>query len=180
MELKQWLYNHGDECAWNTGGWMVCKVENTGSLVQGVISSTAMSSVVMTKTSIDYKCTLKVVSTASGGQYYSLRYTSISTFGTKTPLTKDISSYHKLYLNDGTKGTISTFRTGTPNSGSTDIHTSTILQSIGTNINEISMSSNYPYLVVGNYYYMGSNYVGTTNYACNRNHNCTITEIYLV
>lgn len=173
------MYNHGNECSWNTGGWIVCKVENTGTLVHGVISSTASSSVVMTKTSIDYNCTLKVVSTASGGQYYSLRYTSISTFGTKSPLTKDISAYHKLFLNDGTKGTIVTFRAGASNSSSTDIHTATILQSIGTNINKISMSSNYPYLVIGNYYHMGSDYVGTTNYACNKNHSCTITEIWL-
>jgi len=25
VELKQWLYKDGDECVWNTGGWMKCK-----------------------------------------------------------------------------------------------------------------------------------------------------------
>ena len=29
VELKQWLYKAGDQCQWNTGGWIKCLVEKT-------------------------------------------------------------------------------------------------------------------------------------------------------
>lgn len=185
--MKQYLYNHGDECEWNTGGWIKCKVkkstDNTSNPTRYGSSVTTVS-VLFADEKIVYTCTVSAtvgyLPTNQYAPYVRPEYQAIATFGTKSPLTKDISLYKKLKVTDSSKGIVASFRVGAANDGTTQINTATVLQSMTASVEDILMESNHPYLVLGNYYY--SAYISSESSfgGISANHNCEITEIYLM
>lgn len=188
VELKQWLYNHGDQCLHNTGGWMTCKESNTGRTYIDIVNgnpnaeSIASSSVIFFDDKIIYECSMKVTIgyLNNPSRYYRAASTAAATIGTKSPLTKDVNLYKKIMVSDNSKGIVATFRIGVANDANTQINTATILQSLTASDMNIAMNSSNPYLVIGNYIAVGK-YEGWPYKLDNLTeiHDCEISEIWL-
>lgn len=183
VELKQWLYNHGNECPWNTGGWMKCsnnyKIEDA-KYYSGTMTGTARANVNFLDDRISYVCEGKALVGGPGGAYYRAGISIESSFGTKSQLTKDISIYRKMMVSNS-KGLVGTFRVGSENSAVTNISTPTIIQSATANNMDLAMEINQPFLVLGNkYVYKPSLGVNTTPGTLTIDNNCEISEIYLL
>lgn len=194
MELKQWLYRNGDQCVWNTGGWVKGIVNSSTTPKKAQYGNTSTpsvsASVSFNSTNISYVCngTARRATGYGGdsdGRYY---YWSVGgyslnvNFCTQNPLKIDISKYTKTVLTSGNVS--STFRTGSANSANTSVDTATVLNK-GVANRAINIGNARPYFVVGqSYSYGGQNSVqGRQNdgeVVNSVNYNCTITEIYLV
>lgn len=181
VELKQWLYNHGDECPWNTGGWMKCIVTKIDMAAYGDYpASTAIVSVEFAKDKIIYTYKLSAPAAfVSGLYYYRNNISGNLAFGTKTPLTKDISLYKKLMVTNS-NSILGSFRTGAANSASTAINTATVIQSGAANNLSLAMAKNNPYLVLGNKNEYTKYDAKPNPGSISINYSTDITEIYLV
>ena len=183
VELKQWLYNHGNECPWNTGGWIKCsnnyKIEDA-KYYSGTMTGTARANVNFLDDRISYVCEGKALVGSPGSVYYRAGISIESSFGTKSQLTKNISIYRKMMVLNS-KGLVGTFRVGSENSAVTNISTPTIIQSATANNMDLAMEINQPFLVLGNkYVYKPSLGVNTTPGTLTIDNNCEISEIYLL
>lgn len=188
MELKQWLYNHGDECAWNTGGWIKCQCGKSVSTTtaNGYTSTASVAAdVTFNDSNIVFSCNghAGVYSWNSNPTRRQRAGFSVNTnLGTKKTLKMSISLYSRLRVITS-NNLQACFRTGAENGNSTSINTATILQKGAINVNtglEFILGDLEPYLVLGNNYSVPS--VGSTTSAvsdANFNCNSTITEIWL-
>lgn len=188
VELKQWLYNHGDECAWNTGGWIKCQCGKSISTVtaNGYTSTASVAAdVTFNNSGIDFSCNghAGVYSWNSNPTRRQRAGFSVNTnLGTKKTLKMSIFLYSRLRVITS-NNLQACFRTGAENGNGTSINTTTILQKGAINANnglEFILGDLEPYLVLGNNYSVPS--VGSTTSAisdANFNCNSTITEIWL-
>ena len=189
VQLRQWLYNHGDECSWNTGGWIKCQCGKSisTSIANGHTSTASVAAdVVFGNSSIDFSCYGHAgVYSWTSNQITRRKRAGFSVntnFGTKKTLKKSISLCSRLRVITS-NNLQACFRTGAENVSSTSIDTATILQKGAINANnglEFILGDLEPYLVLGNNYSVPS--VGSTTSAvsdANFNCNSTITEIWL-
>lgn len=188
VELKQWLYKNGDQCVWNTGGWMKCQCGKSISTTtaNGYTSTASVDAdVTFSDRSIDFSCYghAGVYSWNSNPTRRQRAGFSVNTnFGTKKTLNMLTSLYSRLRVITP-NNLQACFRTGTENGSSTSINTATILQKGSINANnglELTLGDLESYLVLGNNYSVSS--VGSTTSAvsdANFNCNSTITEIWL-
>lgn len=180
--MRQWLYNHGNECPWNTGGWIKCAVISHVEPIKLSTSTstdgTASANVAFASDRINYVCNASATVRGSGQLYYRSALSATATFGTKSKLTRDISAYKKLMVS-GSNGLTGTFRTGSENSSSTDINTATVIKSSTANDMGLSLASSYPFLVLGNKYVYPSSIIGSNPGNISVNNGCSITEIWL-
>lgn len=183
IELRQWLYNHGDECVWNTGGWMKCsnKYEIKNSLYYGgMMSGTANAKVDFLNNRIKYVCEGKALVGGPGNSsYYRAGISIEASFGTKAPIRQDISRYKKMIVTNSFE-LVGTFRVGSENSAVTNISTPAIIQSAAANNMDLAMEQSNPYLVLGNkYVYEVVLGYSKTPGPLTIDNNCEITEIWL-
>ena len=183
VEFKQWLYNHGDECLWNTGGWLKCSNKYEFKNVNypnGVLSGTATAKVDFLDDRIRYICEGSAPVKHPNSLYYRAGISIESSFGTKCPLKRDISVYKKMMVSNSNE-LVGTFRVGSENSTATNISTPTIIQSAAANNMDLAMEINQPFLVLGNKYKY--DIVGGLTSVYNSltiDNNCEISEIYLI
>lgn len=179
--MRQWLYNHGDECKHNTGGWIKCsnkREDKPVSTDNGVLSAKMVSSVSFLVDRIAYVCEAEMPIRFSSGVYYRPGLVIESTLGTKSPLVKDIAAYRKMMVSNSNKLT-GTFRVGAANAATTSIITATIVQSGTANDMNLAMETNHPFLVLGNRYTYDVQRSGGGIQAIKLNNDCEITEIWL-
>ena len=182
VELKQWLYRNGNQCEWNTGGWMKCsndyKIEDA-KYYSGTMTGTATANVDFLDDRIRYVCEGKALVGGPGSVYYRAGISIETSFGTKLLLTKDISIYKKMIVSNS-KGLIGTFRVGSDNSAVTNINTPTIIQSGTADNMDLAMEKNQPFLVLGNkHVYAAVQGVNKAPGALTIDNNCEISEIWL-
>lgn len=140
MECKQWLYNKGDECLHNTGGWMKCKNTKTsnpnpvgGSHVTAVagITTEAFSAFENDKIHLKTQC-----SSDGGGFYrgpstawYFSGTASVSNhIGTKSKFKMSLLKYDKCIVQASNYGKyLLSMRSGNENDANTNVSTPTIL-----------------------------------------------------
>ncbi len=154
VQMRQWLYNHGDECKHNTGGWMQCKVSaSTTRCGYGNLSAGASGSATLTQSGILCKLT-GYANVKMNGIYYNRDGFSISVaFGTKKPLSKSISLYTELNVTETDGYSIrGALRVGSENNENTTISTATILVSGTANGLKLALPDNHPYFVFGDSY----------------------------
>lgn len=190
VELKQWLYKNGDQCVWNTGGWIKGAISASNPRGTYSAASGASASVTFNAKNIMYTCNgyANSGSHREGGpsEGYNTLFgrdgiSLVATFATVKPLIKNGTKYSKVVVSGANAGLRISFRTGVANSASVNINTATILQSGSANGLTLNMQSGIPYIVMGAIY-------NTSAYSrinwdpgnVNVNYNCTITEIYLV
>ena len=191
IELKQWLYKNGDQCMYNTGGWIKCL--NTLSTQQGKVGQTNGGVYTSDCTGSKTDAKFNADSITMAGSLYSAQVKHPSTshkYGrgggtvetsicTVKQLTKNIQVYSKAHIIGGDSHTGRTFRVGSANSASTSLTTATILNSAYGPSTPIASESGYPYIVIG----------GRISYATyegwgdpgmlNEKYNLSITGIYL-
>lgn len=190
VALKQWLYNRGDECIWNTGGWIRCKVENIAgsvSISYGTTHhATANADVIFNASDISFICNANSpICTGYGGDanYYwgAPSYSVNANFGTKNPLRIDISKYTEIALSSGEVN--ASFRVGDPNGVEVAYNTPTILSNGSAN-RTLNIGSAFPYIMIGASGATNGQPNGWGGHAAgtfaNIDCDCTITEIYLV
>lgn len=192
VQLRQWLYNHGDQCLHNTGGWIKGLINskvtpmNMGSW--GTQTGTATANVVFNGNNITYTCYCnapaynRMSSSSEGTRNYGFRAgtSANSNFGITNPLKTDVSKYTKCIVN-GTTAINMSFRTGVANGANTQVNTATVITSGNANTITLNVPDCHPYLVLGNAAgctTQSTIYDSATNYSFNANG--TITEIYLV
>lgn len=180
--MRQWLYNHGNECVWNTGGWMKCLIgDKVTPITLGQIThgGTSGASVDFLSDRIKYVCNINVSIYYNEGYYYRPAVYAYATLGTKSGLVKDISAYKKMMVSNSNRLT-GVFRIGSENSSSTDINTATIIQSGVAGDMDLAMEANHPFLVLGNKYIYSQIVRAVKNPGnISVDHNCEITEIWL-
>lgn len=171
VELKQWLYKNGNQCVWNTGGWMQCLYSSvpyhgTDSWNKDIYSDgTVSKSFTFTGSSINISESVSAPvrwgRANSGATYYVRGGGAVDVYaGTKKPLSISMSKYTHIKANATSAPTISA-RTGNANGSSTGATTPTVIASVTGLNNAISMPSAYPYFVVGKSLFAG--YIGTPN-----------------
>lgn len=203
VELKQWLFNNGEQCEWNTGGWMQCQcdgsITTTGHWSNGFIyTSTATHDEEFQLTSDSIRlyqhCTAVETSRfISGSVFWYARSNVVSRLyiGTKKKLPFSLERYNSLNYNSNKSITIA-LRSGSLNNTNTNTTTPTVLVQ-GSNYNlEISLLSESGSAVIGNIFTCagygrtadGGELNGGTTRNSKGNLNETfiadITEIYLV
>lgn len=186
MELKQWLYNHGDLCLHNTGGWMKCLVKGTpytksdsGYSSTGKVESEVLFSGknVVFKGRIQAPLTWvqKYVGVWVRGGGLSETY-----IGTIKPMPSLISKYNSLIISTDDADITQSIRVGNANDDSTSTSTATILQSGSGNM-EIVLGEEYPYFVIGcrkeKLTADGNKTPGTD---LDYSYSCSMDELYLV
>lgn len=202
VQLKQWLYRNGDECLYNTGGWMKCKVSSSADTRHAVYwlssdnsrqttsAGRANASVDINATSIDIKCngSSNVSQTSAGNRYCRGATNATVSIGTIHPINHP-SAYTSLHVS-GSNGQQASFRTGESNGENTDINTTVVLQKEIADGMEIKMENAISaYLIIGNVYAYdglgatgwGHSTVGLTYNPGNVSYNtdATLTEIWL-
>ena len=193
MELKQWLYKDGDQCLWNTGGWIKYVISSNIVPKRADYGSTSTPSVSVGVTfnalNISFACNGSA-SRATGyggssdGRYY---YWAVGGFnincnlGTVNPLKIDISKYSHV-ITSSTNANLS-FRTGTPNSSTISVSSATVLSN-GASSRPINAGSAHPYVVIGaSYNYGGQDSVQgrqPEGVVVSVNYNSTISQIHLI
>lgn len=186
MCLRQYLYRDGDQCEWNTGGWIKCK-EDAIAYIGAIPNSAGPTSTGVVSKKLEFSDSSILLSGSvsanaiKSGSYY-IRGGGLvnANIGTSKPLPVSIQKYASLLIagsNDGVKYNI---RTGTINDINTTTSTATILQSGSGDHAELALADYKPYLVIGK----------TLNYPAqiptysipniNDSFSAEITEIYLV
>lgn len=185
VELKQWLYKNGDQCVWNTGGWMKCQCtaqNRRATYHTDYYDATGLSANVIFNAD-----SIAVTGTASARAYSGSTYgragyyVSVAT-GTVKPLNRSIALYDRLTVTQSKNTLTAAFRTGAANDGNTAINTATIIKSGGAASLEIaSVMDCNPYIVLGSIAsenpVAGNGSAGFPN--LNFNCNTSISEIYL-
>lgn len=161
VELKQWLFNNGDQCEWNTGGWMQCQCNNstrfgyaTGLSTSGISKPIASQSFNLTSTALHIyqNCMANEVfgRNSSGGIINCARGTVSSNIycGTKKELPLSLINYTKL-INVATQSILISLRSGETNNENTNASTEIILAS-GTNSElSVNLINTKGYVVLG-------------------------------
>lgn len=202
VELKQWLFNNGDQCEWNTGGWMQC--QSTGSITtlghwfNGFTLPSSTTHDEEFQLTIDslrlYQHCTAIETSMKFTSYFLYARSSVSSHlyaGTKKELSLSLERYDNLNYNSNKSITIA-LRSGSLNNTSTNTSTQTILIQ-GTNSKlEINLQSKTGSVVIGNILnYIGygtttggNDFNGGTTRNPKGNLNATsvvdISEIYLV
>lgn len=193
--LKQWLYKDGDECLWNTGGWMKCYQDiktsksSTSSHVT-VPATTASQSVDFLADNIRFLQSCSAAAkqgwaTVSDGEeghpLWGRNEVGAYTFiGTKKTLPIALNKYSKLNIANTGSPVSMCIRTGAANSITTTISTASVVSvGTGTVLNFNTNAVDY-YIVVGKEFYSARvtssrTNVGDINYSLN----CSISGIYL-
>lgn len=192
--MRQWLYKNGNQCIWNTGGWLKGQVNSSTTPVTNMVgitaSGTANVGVTFNGNNILYTCYGNAPA-KNGKDYEGRTYGTRAAvsgnvnFGTVSALKTDISKYTKMHVT-GTNGILAAFRTGSANNANTSISTATILGSGNANSMNLNFRSSHPYIVLGNSFSCGTENrwsdtglnVSVDNYSYNTGG--TITEIYIV
>lgn len=181
MELRQYLYNKGNECAWNTGGWIQC----LRTCVSGGSYAGGTANLTFDKNRIVYEC--EGYATVFGNYAENYKRSSLNLkFGFGAVKGLRVTGFTKFVVNtinddaDTAKNVIATFRSGTENNENTTISTAVIVQKAAITNNVLPASNSPLYLILGNEYavkgYEGKNNVG--NWRVNASAN--ISKIYLI
>jgi len=203
VELKQWLYNHGSQCEWNTGGWMQCQC-NGSATTRYTSNSPAWYSTGAYNQSTSFtdsalriyqKCTSQegIRRNSGGGVMYACRaiVSSNSFMGTIKQIPILMSKYSKTHYT-ATKPLTIAVRTGVLNNENTNTSTATVLISGTASDIDMNIIEADGMIVIGQsfydagygYTYNGSTYNGTLEHSSHGNLNyeltSDITEIYLV
>lgn len=192
MELRQWLYNHGNECPWSTGGWIKCK--NTGSVKQynaynsyagqtvytaaGVY--TAKSELLNSKIVFTSSASAKATSYSDSNRWYGRSdvWAHVN-IGTASTLPLPMDKYSQCIITSTNPVTVN-IRSGPVNNPSTDIATATIIAS-GVSPLNIESGDTFASIVIGKSIGSTGRGFGTASigdYA--QSYTAEITEIYLI
>ena len=180
VELRQYLYNKGDQCKHITGGWIQClrQIVSGGSYAGGTANLT------FDNDRIVYEC--KGSADVFGNYAENYKRSSLTLkFGFGTVKGLRINGFTKFVVNtindnaDTAKNVIATFRSGVANDDTTTISTAVIVQKAAITNSLLPSSDNFLYLILGNEYsvnkYEGKNNVGNWRVDASAN----IAEIWL-
>ena len=200
VQCRQYLYQNGNQCVWNTGGWLVGLVSRATDTRYAYLSgygTDAIPSVGVANASVSFgNASISVICNGNApvaafvrGIYerYGRGTTkATTTIGTVKPI-KNITTYGSLHVT-GANGQIAALRGGAANGPATAINTATVIKSgIANGLGLGNVASGNYFLVIGNI----NSYEGvgpttptggsTTNPGnVSYNQNATITEIYLM
>lgn len=182
MELKQWLYQNGEEFPWNTGNWMKCKeqatAENAGD---GTHDATVQERITFQSKSIQIFGRVQATPYLTrSGLYHRSGGTVHAHIGTITPLFTSIQHYKSLKIIGANSTSVNYgIRVGAANNIDTTIFTATVLQSGSTET--INLGDYNPFFVIGRT--LSFPRVSAVTYDpgdLNVSFTSEITEIYLV
>ena len=192
VELKQWLYDHGNECKHNTGGWIKCK--NTGSVKQYNAYNTYSGQTVYTAAGVHTEKSellndkIKLTGSASAkATSYSDRNSWYGrsdvwahvNVGTVSTLPLPMDKYSQCIITSTNPVTVN-IRSGPVNNASTDIATATIIAS-GVSPLNIESGDTFASIVIGKS--IGSTGRGFSTASIGdytQSYTAEITEIYLI
>ena len=166
VQLRQWLYNHGDECHWNTGGWIRClysSVAYSGKASAGpvLVTSTGVVNKELNQsgTKIILNVSLSAIATQNPSKSFWVRGGGKvdAYIGTKKPMNMSINKYDSFHIT-ATNAPNSAIRVGNANNETTSTSTSTVLVSGNTFEIPISLGNTNPYFVIGKSFSEG--YIG--------------------
>lgn len=147
VQLRQWLYNHGEQCPWNTGGWLRCAYDaiprNTSISIPKVASE-----VTFADASIFLSGSISA-NAAGSSSFYRGGGLVNANIGTTKPLPISIQKYITLQITGSNAGIKYNIRTGATNDGNTTTSTSIILQSGSGDSVALALSDYRPYIVIG-------------------------------
>lgn len=186
VECKQWLYRNGNQCIWNTGGWIVCSVDGSQETYHGTTSNYT-ASVVFGEDKIYFKLSVYSPQSGSENSWHFPAVSANTNFGTLKPI--NITKYTKCIvpLTTSTNQLSKVFREGSINNSDTKVSSETVVASMNTATDNIpaNVVSTEAYFVFGgkiaisryeNAPNTGRPSVG--NYS--RNLDQMISEIYLI
>lgn len=160
VELKQWLFNNGDQCEWNTGGWMQCqatgstekrytqfnKTPTTASYAQE-IAFTNNAIRIFQQCIANEACVMG----STYGTYARSKVTSNIYVGTIGKLPISLAKYFKLHYTATQPFTIAV-RSGALNDSNTNTSTSTVLISGTANVININLVDVEGMIIMGKGY----------------------------
>ena len=179
--LRQYLYNHGDQCHWNTGGWIKCKEDVVSRPLSTVAKSTVTQNLVLAKDRIIMSGSVIADSVyASYDKAYARGGGLVNAnIGTIKPLPVLISKYRTIKISTANNIDYN-IRTGAKNDNTTTTSTATILQRSNIEDTKLALGNYYPYIVIGKTFDYSAALTPTDPGKLNVSFESEITEIYLM
>ena len=178
VALKQWLYNRGDQCEWNTGSWMICLANNIARNVGTAATAKTTRTLTFSNDKISMFGSISATPYYLGRQEYSRAGGLVDVnIGTSKPLPISIQKYSSMKLSGSNLNINYNIRVGNANDENTATSTPTILQAGSGDSAELALGDYNPYIVIGKTLDYPSN--KSSDYL-NVSFSAEIEEIYLV
>lgn len=162
VELKQWLYKAGDQCQWNTGGWIKCLINGAtetryaniyGGGVNYAYTGTAEANVDVAFNESQIVVTANGMAKAAGGvsngTYYYCRGGMSIAVNLGTSKVLDASAFRTLHVGSTGSDLTVSFRSGDANGDTITYQSPTVVLSGATGELEVNGNCQDVYLVIG-------------------------------
>lgn len=190
VELKHWLYRNGEQCTWNTGGWLACGNQgyDTSSFysaagyppVPNISRSTVFDENGITITGSIY---CGAVAYYENSKCYSGRGRGYlwQGVGTRNKV-KGISKFQSIYVSNSGNAPAITVRNGAANSAATYRDTATKLKSGASALDISGITADDAYIVIDDYVNVSGALGVSLSSVGAASGNCStkINEIYMV
>lgn len=191
VESKQWLFKDGEQCRWNTGGWLGCGTQgydiNSFYSAAGYPPTPNISrNTVLGSKAISFSGSVHCGSVQSGnaasGQLYSGRGRGYAYQGAASvKKIKGVSKFSSIHVTNTGGVPAITIRDGSGNNANTYRGTAKVLQSGTSELAIGNLSAEDAYILVDNYVDVaGDRNVGISSVGSRSgSFNTTVTEIYM-
>lgn len=179
--LRQYLYNHGDQCMHNTGGWIKCKDEMESYVANNQASASITKNLLFLADSIAISGSIVCRPYSGGGKWFRGGGLVNANIGTVKPLFISATKYTSMQIVGADSSINYNIRTGTANDENTTTATATILQSGSGDSVDLRLNDCNAYIVIGRtlHILVINNYIDKPS-DVNVSFSANIAEIYLV